>query len=301
MATYVECGQTRILIDPGASLGASRFKLPPAEEEWEALKRANDRIGAYATRADVVFVSHYHEDHFRYDPALYGDKNVWAKDPTRMVGVRQAARAALLWKALEGRCRLDAAEGRRMETPDAVLTASPPLAHGADGTELGYVVAADGGGPPRGHALRARLGRPGAAVARGHRLSHPRASDASLSVRAARLPRGEGGIRRDRSRRGQPPAHRGGHRLPRDHGPSRRAHPGCAGALRAPLADRAVATAAEFLGLPERFLEARRHQLWAARRKAPAPMPTRTRLRDEPRQAPARPAARRCAAGANAS
>src|SRR6266542_2641297 len=141
MATYVECGETRILIDPGASLGASRFNLPPSDEEWDALKRANDRISAYATRATVVFVSHYHEDHFRYDPAIYQDKNVWAKDPKRMVAPRQAGRAALLWKAIQGRCRLDAAEGRRLETPDAVLTASPPLSHGVDGTELGHVVA----------------------------------------------------------------------------------------------------------------------------------------------------------------
>src|SRR3989442_12634293 len=58
-----------------------------------------------------------------------------------MVAPRQAGRAALLWKAIHGRCRLDAAEGRRLETPDAVLTASPPLGHGVDGTALGYVVA----------------------------------------------------------------------------------------------------------------------------------------------------------------
>ena len=74
MATYVECGETRILIDPGASLGASRFNLPPADTEWDALKRANDRISAYATRATVVFVSHYHDDHFRSDPATYADR-----------------------------------------------------------------------------------------------------------------------------------------------------------------------------------------------------------------------------------
>jgi len=34
-----------------------------------------------------------------------------------------------------------------------------------------------------------------------------------------------------------------------------------------------VLTAAGFLGLADAALEARRHELWAARRKAPAPMP----------------------------
>jgi predicted metallo-beta-lactamase superfamily hydrolase len=141
MATYVECAETRVLIDPGASLGRSRFNLPPSDEEWEALKRANDRISAYAARAGLVFISHYHEDHFRYDRTIYLDRNVWAKDPTRMLGPRQAGRAGELWKALRGHCRLDSAEGRRLETPDAVLTASPPLGHGVEGTALGYVVA----------------------------------------------------------------------------------------------------------------------------------------------------------------
>src|SRR5262249_61156701 len=69
------------------------------------------------------------------------EKTVGAKDPKGMVGPRQAGRAALLWKGLEGGCRHDVAEGRRLVAPDAEVTASPPLAHGADGTPLGYVVA----------------------------------------------------------------------------------------------------------------------------------------------------------------
>jgi hypothetical protein len=141
VATYVECGDTRIVIDPGASLGRSRFNLPPADAEWEALKRANDRISAYAVRATTIFVSHYHEDHFRYDPGIYRGKTVWAKDPRRMLGGTQGERAAKLWKGLDAGCRLASAEGRRMETLDAVLAASSPLSHGPDGTALGYVIA----------------------------------------------------------------------------------------------------------------------------------------------------------------
>lgn len=141
MATYVECGATRVLIDPGAMLAPTRFNLAPAEEEWEALRRANDRISAYATRASLVFVSHYHEDHFRHDPGLYAGRPLWAKDAARHIEGRQAQRAATLWRALKGSAEPLAAEGRRLETADAVLQASPPLGHGADGTALGYVVA----------------------------------------------------------------------------------------------------------------------------------------------------------------
>src|SRR5262245_11615746 len=141
VATLVQCGATSVLIDPGATLGANRFNLPPAEEEWEALRRANDRISGYAVGASVIFLSHYHEEHFRYDPDLYRDRNVWAKEPTRLLSATQARRAAIFWKTVGPVCRLDSAEGRRLETPDAVLVASSPLSHGRDGTELGYVVA----------------------------------------------------------------------------------------------------------------------------------------------------------------
>jgi predicted metallo-beta-lactamase superfamily hydrolase len=141
VATYVECGQTRVLIDPGAMLAPSRFNLPPVEDEWEALRRANDRISAYATRASLIFVSHYHEDHFRHDPGLYAGRLLWAKDPKRHITGRQAQRAERFWRAVAGGGPTDAAEGRRLETVDAVLQASPPLSHGPDGTGLGYVVA----------------------------------------------------------------------------------------------------------------------------------------------------------------
>jgi len=141
MATYVECGDTRVVIDPGAMLAPNRFNLSPSDEEWEALRRANDRISAYAARASLVFVSHYHEEHFRYDPGLYAERRLWAKDPARHIGGRQALRAATLWKSLGGRLEPDVAEGRRLETPHASLQASPPLSHGLDGGSLGYVVA----------------------------------------------------------------------------------------------------------------------------------------------------------------
>ncbi len=141
MATFVEVGHRRILIDPGATLAPTRFNLPPADEEWEALRRANDRISAYAVRADLVFVSHYHEDHFRSDPAVYAGRRVWLKDGRRMIQGLQAKRAMDLWRALDGQAKVAAADGLVERESDAVLEVSPALAHGVEGTTLGYVVA----------------------------------------------------------------------------------------------------------------------------------------------------------------
>ena len=141
MATYVEAGATGILIDPGATLAPLRYGLPPSQEEWDALKRANDRISAYAARARYVFVSHYHEDHFRSDASTYAGRVVLVKDPRRMVTGIQSRRAEALWKALDGPARIQAADGAAIVTQDFELRVSPPLPHGAEGTTLGYVVA----------------------------------------------------------------------------------------------------------------------------------------------------------------
>jgi predicted metallo-beta-lactamase superfamily hydrolase len=141
MATFVEVAGTGILIDPGATLAPSRFGLPPAEGEWDALRRANDRISAYALRASLVFVSHYHEDHFRSDPVSYAGRMVLAKDPRRMVQGLQARRGAELWRALAGRAHLEAADSVRRQEAALTLEGSPPLAHGLEGSTLGYLVA----------------------------------------------------------------------------------------------------------------------------------------------------------------
>jgi predicted metallo-beta-lactamase superfamily hydrolase len=141
MATYVEAGATGLLLDPGATLAPARYNLPPSAEEWEALRRGNDRISAYAARARYVFVSHYHEDHFRSDPASYAGRVVLAKDPRRMVTGAQSRRAHALWAALEGQATVQPADSLVLTTPDLDLKVSPALPHGTDGTTFGYVVA----------------------------------------------------------------------------------------------------------------------------------------------------------------
>ena len=277
MATYVECGQTRVLIDPGASLGRSRFNLPPSDEEWEALKRSNDRISAYAARAGLVFISHYHEDHFRYDRTIYLDRNVWAKDPKRMLGPRQAGRAGELWKSLHGHCRLDSAEGRRLETPDAVLTASPPLGHGMEGTGLGYVV-----------ALTITDRREGARFVHASDVQGPLSSVATAylirerptllylsgppayleaQIGAALIEQGVANLLRIIEATGC--------RVILDHHALRSQD------YRERFArlweTGRVVTAAAFVGQADAPLEASRRHLWGKRRKAPAPLPMRAR------------------------
>jgi predicted metallo-beta-lactamase superfamily hydrolase len=278
LATYVECGETRVLIDPGATLAANRFGLAPAEEEWEALRRANDRISAYAARASMVFVSHYHEEHFRHDPALYAGRRLWAKDPKRHVEGRQALRAVAFWRALAGHAEPQVAEGRRIETADAVLEASPPLSHGPHGTSLGYVVALTIEDRREGtrfvHASDVQ--GPLSPVAAAY-LARQRPTLLCLSGPPAYL---EAQLGTDLIERGIEHLLRiidqTGCRVILDHYALRdAAYPE---RFRRLWETGRVVTAAGFLGLTDTPLEARRVELWTGRRKPPMPVrPSRAR------------------------
>ena len=278
VATYVECGQTRVLIDPGAVLAPSRFNLPPVEEEWEALRRANDRISTYATRATLIFVSHYHEDHFRHDPGLYAGRHVWAKDPKRHIAGRQAQRAERFWSVIGSSCPTDAAEGRRLETVDAVLQASPPLSHGPDGTGLGYVVALTVEDRREGtrfvHASDVQ--GPLSAVAAAY-LARQRPTLLYLSGPPAYL---ESQLGADLVERGIEHLLRiidqTGCRVILDHHALRdAAYPE---RFRRLWETGRVVTAAGYLGERDAPLEARRRELWTGRRKPPMPVrPSRAR------------------------
>ncbi|MBI3457163.1 MAG: MBL fold metallo-hydrolase [Candidatus Rokubacteria bacterium] len=140
MATYVEAGALRLLLDPGATLSPRRYNLGPAPEEEEALKRALDRIEGYARRATLITVSHYHGDHYRPEPEIYAGRRVWAKDPRRTTVAHQAARAGAFWRDLEAHCILEPAEGRVAEFGGVRVKVSPPLPHGREGSGFGFVV-----------------------------------------------------------------------------------------------------------------------------------------------------------------
>jgi uncharacterized protein len=141
MATYVEAGSLRLLIDPGVALAPRRYGLGPAPEEEEAFARARLRIEAYAVRATHVAVSHFHADHVSADPVVYVGRQVWAKDPRRIVDRHQAAQGREFWRAVGPHCHLEAAEGQQAEIDGVTMRFSPPLPHGPDGSEFGHVVA----------------------------------------------------------------------------------------------------------------------------------------------------------------
>lgn len=269
MATYVECGGTGLLIDPGATLAPSRSNLPPADEEWDALRRANDRISTYAARAQIVFVSHYHEDHFRSDPATYVGRLVIAKNPRRMVVGQQARRAGELWTALAPVARVKAADGFTLREAGMSLRVSPPLAHGLEGTTLGYVVALTVEDPAERErfVFASDVQGPLSPVATAY-LLREKPTLLYLSGPPSYIERELGAGAIDRGIDNLLRVLDGtGCRVIMDHHALRDTR---AAARFARLWETGrVLTAARYLGIAENSLEARRAQLWAAVRKPP--------------------------------
>jgi uncharacterized protein len=270
MATYVEAGGTGVLLDPGATLAPARYGLPPSAEEWEALRRANDRISAYATRSSFVFVSHYHEDHFRSDPATYAGRLVLAKDPRRMIAGRQAQRAVAFWKALEGEARVESADGVQRRESGLELRVSPPLPHGVDGTPFGSVLALTIVDPAERErfVFAGDVQGPASPVAAAY-LVQQRPTLVYLSGPVSYLEREVG---RDAIERAIDQLLRiveaTGCRVIMDHHALRDAR--YTERFARLWETRRVATAAAFLGLPEAPLESRRNRAWAAARRPPA-------------------------------
>ena len=269
MATYVECGRTGLLLDPAATLSPSRYHLPPADEEWEALRRANDRISAYAARTEIVFVSHYHEDHFRSDPATYAGRLVLAKDPRRMVAGQQARRGGALWAALAEVARVRSADGLVLREPGLILRVSPPLAHGLEGTPLGYVVAltVEDAAERERFVFASDVQGPLSAVVTAY-LIRERPSLLYLSGPPSYI---ESELGRDAVERGMDNLLRvvdaTGCRAIMDHHALRDAR--ARSRFQRLWETGQVTTAAGYLGLDDASLEARRAQLWARVRKPP--------------------------------
>ncbi|ASI98842.1 MBL fold metallo-hydrolase [Thermococcus celer] len=154
LATFVEAGGIRVLIDPGVALGPKRYGLPPAGVELETLRRMRRKLQGYARRADVVTVSHYHYDHHtpffeglyessseEFAREIYAGKLLFVKHPRENINFSQRKRAwAFLKRAGPIARGIEFADGRSFDLGGVTLEASPAVPHGREGSKLGFVV-----------------------------------------------------------------------------------------------------------------------------------------------------------------
>lgn len=155
MCTYVETADVRVLLDAGASLGPSRFRLPPHPKEYKAMTICRAKISAAAEKADVVTVSHYHFDH--HTPSytdwfsnwssaevareIYEGKLLLVKNYRTKINPSQRRRGWLFQKTggKHGE-KLVFADGRTFEFGDTKLRFSEPVFHGVGNSALGWVL-----------------------------------------------------------------------------------------------------------------------------------------------------------------
>jgi predicted metallo-beta-lactamase superfamily hydrolase len=156
MCTYIETPDVRILLDAGVSLCPKRFGFPPHLKEFEAIARSRVRIAEAATKANVVTISHYHNDH--YTPSfedwlcnwtsrditakqIYEGKTILIKNPRENINYSQRERAWMFQKAAEKyACTMEVADGKTFRFGSTSMSFCKPVFHGSENSELGWVL-----------------------------------------------------------------------------------------------------------------------------------------------------------------
>jgi hypothetical protein len=140
MATYIETGDVKVLIDPGVALGPRRYGLSPHPLEYQKLEEDWKLIKSLAERSDVLVVTHYHYDHHSpEEPEIYEGKLVLLKHPTQNINLSQKRRAShFLEKLGELPESIEYCDGRSFAFGETELVFSKPVYHGTN-PRLGYV------------------------------------------------------------------------------------------------------------------------------------------------------------------
>ena len=140
MATYVETEDCKILIDPSAALGPSRYGLPPHQKELKALFDTKNKIAEIAEKCNIITISHYHYDHYDPDGKFYKGKKVFAKDISKNINKSQKKRGIEFEKNIKNICNLIYSDDTKHKFGMTKLTFSPPFFHGPENVRLGYVI-----------------------------------------------------------------------------------------------------------------------------------------------------------------
>jgi predicted metallo-beta-lactamase superfamily hydrolase len=154
MCTFVETPDVKLLIDAGVALGP-RFGKKPHPKEYQARDLCRSRIREYASKSQVIVVSHYHNDHHTpnyTEPVwlgssaeeaeqIYRDKTVIMKSTRDFINVAQRKRGWMFQRFLRGigsTCLV--ADGAKFEFGNTIVRMSKPVPHGEEASGLGWVI-----------------------------------------------------------------------------------------------------------------------------------------------------------------
>jgi len=154
MCTFVETPDVRVLIDAGVALGPRSGKLPHPRE-YQARNQCRARIREFSQKADVIIVSHYHNDHHtpnytetvwlgssaEESEQIYRDKIVLMKDIRNAINFSQRRRGWMFQrfiKRIGSKCEI--ADGKSFDYGATRIKISQPVPHGSEQSGLGWVL-----------------------------------------------------------------------------------------------------------------------------------------------------------------
>ena len=140
MATFVETQPCNILIDPSVSLGPLRHGLTPHPIELKKMEEHWKTIKSYAEKAQILIITHYHYDHHNpNEPEVYKNKELFIKHPKENINLSQTRRAAYFMNVIKGFPKsVEYADAREFNFGNTRIRFSKPVPHGTN-TKLGYV------------------------------------------------------------------------------------------------------------------------------------------------------------------
>jgi predicted metallo-beta-lactamase superfamily hydrolase len=140
MATLVKTKDCSVLIDPGVALGPSRYGLPPHPLELQRMDEHWREVKKIAEKSDILIVTHYHYDHHNPDaPEIYKDKTVFLKHPKEKINKSQTKRAKFFLERLgDLPKKIEYSDGGEFSFGNTKIKFSNPVFHGTN-SRLGYV------------------------------------------------------------------------------------------------------------------------------------------------------------------
>ncbi|MEM1578676.1 MAG: hypothetical protein QXN34_06270 [Archaeoglobaceae archaeon] len=141
MATFVRTRDLNIFIDPSVSLAPSRYGLPPHRIEIERMNEKWMEIKEFVKKSDAVIITHYHYDHHNPEEVeIFEGKKLFLKHPKEKINRSQVARASYFLEKLRNlSVEIDFCDGKKYEFGNTTVEISKPVFHGAN-QKLGFVL-----------------------------------------------------------------------------------------------------------------------------------------------------------------
>lgn len=141
MATFLENSSKKILIDPAVALAPFRYNLPPHPKELAKKEEQWQTIVNRAQLTDIIIITHYHYDHHNPDsPELFKGKIVIVKDPKRDINESQKERAAVFLHRINGLAKeILIGDGHCFQFDKIKICCSKAVSHGTS-NKLGMVI-----------------------------------------------------------------------------------------------------------------------------------------------------------------